>query len=124
MMRAADGKGVTIPSQIRYVHYFEKIVKDKYNPNLNPKKIIIRKIKMISIPGFSTVGWNCSPTFIIENGEKSYKYFDTEYEMRSIRIDDTIMPEDIQHIIEVGEEIRPTDEIVRRLRKSKINYRE
>ena len=76
MMRAGDGKGVTIPSQIRYVHYFEKIVKNKYNPNLNPKKIIIRKIKMISIPGFSTVGWSCSPTFIIENGERSYKYFD------------------------------------------------
>ena len=31
---------------------------------------------MISIPGFSRVGWTCSPTFIIENGERSYKYFD------------------------------------------------
>ena len=76
MMRAGDGKGVTIPSQIRYVHYFEKITKNKLNPTLNPKRIIIRKIKLISIPGFSRVGWTCTPTFIIENGERSYKYFD------------------------------------------------
>ena len=76
MMRAGDGRGVTIPSQIRYVYYFEKIKKSKINPTLNPKKIIIRKIKMISIPGFSRVGWTCSPTFMIENGERTYKYFD------------------------------------------------
>ena len=76
MMRAGDGRGVAIPSQIRYVYYFEKIKKSKINPTLNPKKIIIRKIKMISIPGFSRVGWTCSPTFMIENGERTYKYFD------------------------------------------------
>ena len=40
MMRAGDGKGVTIPSQIRYVHYFEKITKNKLNPTINPKKLI------------------------------------------------------------------------------------
>jgi phosphatidylinositol-3,4,5-trisphosphate 3-phosphatase/dual-specificity protein phosphatase PTEN len=76
LMRAGDGRGVTIPSQIRYVYYFEKMVKNKIDPTINPKKIIIRKIKMTSIPGFSRVGWNCSPTFMIENGERSYKYFD------------------------------------------------
>ena len=76
MMRAGDGRGVTIPSQIRYVHYFEEMMKNKINPTVNPKKLIIRKIKMISIPGFSRVGWSCSPTFTIENGERSYKYFD------------------------------------------------
>ena len=76
MMRAGDGKGVTIPSQIRYVHYYETLIKNKINPLINPKKIIIRKIKMITIPGFSRVGWTCSPTFMIENGEKSYKYFE------------------------------------------------
>ena len=76
LMRAGDGRGVTIPSQIRYVYYFEKMVKNKIDPTINPKKIIIRKIKMTSIPGFSRVGWNCSHTFMIENGERSYKYFD------------------------------------------------
>ena len=76
LMRAGDGKGVTIPSQNRYVHYFEDIVKRKIKRVIAPKTIIIRKIKMTSIPGFSTVGWTCSPTFRIDNGEKSYKYFD------------------------------------------------
>ena len=31
---------------------------------------------MVSIPDFSRVGWSCSPTFIIENGERCYKYFE------------------------------------------------
>ncbi len=76
MMRTGNGKGVTNPSQIRYVHYFEDIVKKKNNPTVNPKQIVIRKIKMVSIPGFSRVGWSCSPTFTIENGERCYKYFE------------------------------------------------
>ena len=76
MMRAGDGKGVTIPSQIRYVHYYEKIAKYKLNPTKNPKRIVIRKIILTSIPGFSRVGWTCTPTFIVENGERTYKYFD------------------------------------------------
>ena len=76
MMRTGNGRGVTIPSQIRYVHYFEDIVKKKINPTVNPKQIVIRKIKIISIPGFSRVGWSCSPTFTIENGERCYKYFE------------------------------------------------
>jgi phosphatidylinositol-3,4,5-trisphosphate 3-phosphatase/dual-specificity protein phosphatase PTEN len=76
IMRTGDGRGVTIPSQIRYVHYFEDMLKKKIDPTMNPKRIVIRKIKMISIPGFSRVRWSCSPTFTIENGKSSYKYFD------------------------------------------------
>jgi phosphatidylinositol-3,4,5-trisphosphate 3-phosphatase/dual-specificity protein phosphatase PTEN len=76
IMRTGDGRGVTIPSQIRYVHYFEDMLKKKIDPTMNPRRIVIRKIKMISIPGFSRVGWSCSPTFTIENGGTSYKYFD------------------------------------------------
>ena len=44
IMRVGDGRGVTIPSQIRYVNYFEKILDKKIDININPKKIIIRKI--------------------------------------------------------------------------------
>ena len=76
MMRAGDGKGVTIPSQIRYVHYFEEMMKNKINPIVNPKHIIIRKIKIFTIPVFSTVGYSFSPTFMVENGENCYKYFE------------------------------------------------
>ena len=77
IMRVGDGRGVTIPSQIRYVNYFEKILDKKIDINVNPKKIVIRKIKLSNAPGFSRVGWNSSLTFSIDNGEKnSYKYYD------------------------------------------------
>ena len=77
IMRVGDGRGVTIPSQIRYVNYFEKILDKKIDINVNPKKIIIRKIKLSNAPGFSRVGWNSSLTFSIENGEKNcFKYYD------------------------------------------------
>ena len=77
IMRVGDGRGVTIPSQIRYVNYFEIILDKKIDINVNPKKIIIRKIKLSNAPGFSRVGWNSSITFSIDNGEKnSFKYYD------------------------------------------------
>ena len=77
IMRVGDGRGVTIPSQIRYVNYFEIILDKKIDINVNPKKIIIRKIKLSNAPGFSRVGWNSSLTFSIENGEKNcFKYYD------------------------------------------------
>ena len=76
MMRVGDGKGVTIPSQIRYVHYFEDILKKKLDLNANSRKIIIRKIKLTNIPGFSRVGWSSTLTFSVDNGEKSYNYYD------------------------------------------------
>ena len=76
MMRVGDGKGVTIPSQIRYVHYFEDILKKKLDLNANSRKIIIRKIKLTNIPGFSRVGWSSTLTFSVDNGENSYNYYD------------------------------------------------
>ena len=47
LMRVANAKGVTIPSQIRYVKYFEEILDKKLDINAKPKKIMIRKIKLI-----------------------------------------------------------------------------
>ena len=52
MMRMESGKGVTVPSQIRYVEYFEKIL--KYNMGY-PLKFIRKcfmKIRMFTIPMF------------------------------------------------------------------------
>ena len=77
IMRVANGKGVTIPSQIRYVNYFSEIIYKKLDINANPKTIMIRKIKLSNSPGFSTIGWSSSLTFNIENGENnSYNYYD------------------------------------------------
>jgi len=76
IMRTGNGKGITIPSQIRYVKYFEKILTGNLYPLKTTKKIIIRKIIIYGMPVFSTFGSTCTPTFVIENGPRSYKYID------------------------------------------------
>ena len=73
LLRVGTVKGVTVPSQIRYVHYFESILKKKMPHPLIFKKICIRKIKMYTIP---KVGKKFQPNFTIENNDKIYKYSD------------------------------------------------
>ena len=73
LLRVGNIKGVTVPSQIRYVHYFETILKNKIPHPLVFKKIIIRKIKMFTIP---RVGKKFQPNFTIQNNEKTFKYSD------------------------------------------------
>jgi phosphatidylinositol-3,4,5-trisphosphate 3-phosphatase/dual-specificity protein phosphatase PTEN len=69
MMRVANGKGVTIPSQIRYVKYFEKILKDHMiHPIIFVKKKII-KIRMFTLPKFHSIN---VPLLSIENKGKKY----------------------------------------------------
>lgn len=54
---------------------------------------------------------------------KSYKNFDVEYEMSVIRDDGSIDYSQLDHILKVGEELRPTEKIEKRVERSKINYR-
>ena len=76
MMRSEDGKGVTIPSQIRYVYYFEKIIKNKMKFPLEYKTICLMKIRMYTIPNISSVKSGCTPSFTVENNGKSFKYWE------------------------------------------------
>ena len=69
MMRAENGKGVTIPSQIRYVNYFEQILKNKMPHPIIFKKKIITKIRMFTLPMFNKV---YTPFFRIENNGYDY----------------------------------------------------
>ena len=58
-IRTYDGKGVTIPSQIRYVYYFEHYLKlMRANENLNYKTVVqkIYKIRMITVPNLERGG--------------------------------------------------------------------
>lgn len=54
---------------------------------------------------------------------RGYKYFDTEYEMSTIRKSDDYHKDEFDKIISIGEEVSPIEEIEKRLVKSKINYR-
>ena len=77
LMRVGAEKGVTIPSQKRYVNYFEQILKNNISTDpLKYKKICIQELKMYTIPSFSKFGSSCTPTFIIQNNKKEYKYSD------------------------------------------------
>ena len=74
LMRVGTVKGVTVPSQIRYVHYFESILKNKIPHPISFKRIMIRKVKMYTIP---KIGKKKLVTiFTIENQGKTVKYSD------------------------------------------------
>ena len=76
MMRVENGRGVTVPSQIRYVFYFEQILKKNIKCPIEFKVICLNKIRMVTIPNISSVKSGCTPTFSIENAGKSFKYWE------------------------------------------------
>ena len=76
LMRVNAEKGVTVPSQKRYVNYFEQIVKNKIQTPIVYKSICIIELKIFTIPKFAKFGSSCTPTFVIENGKKKYKHSD------------------------------------------------
>ena len=62
--RTSDGKGVTIPSQMRYVHYFEQslrrpVVAATYR---------LQHLRMHTVPNFD-VGGGCDPFFDVRLGD-------------------------------------------------------
>ena len=73
LLRVGTVKGVTVPSQMRYVHYFEYILKNKLPDPITFKKVVLRKLKMYTIP---KVGKKFQPNFVVDNLKKSVKYSD------------------------------------------------
>lgn len=58
---------MTIPSQIRYVYYFERAFNLGWTANTIPVvTVAIKKIKIHTIPKFNYLG-GCSPYLLIEN---------------------------------------------------------
>ena len=98
IMRVGNGIGVNEPSQIRYVFYFEKILKNKIPNPIIYKKLRIKKIRMWTTPAVSKI------TFTIENkpDDKNNNVFDynkKEYLGKNSGCTD----------FEVGEEIKNND---------------
>jgi phosphatidylinositol-3,4,5-trisphosphate 3-phosphatase and dual-specificity protein phosphatase PTEN len=73
MARTNNNKGVTIPSQIRYINYFAKYIQKDFEF----KKVAIKlnKIRMLTIPKFS--GGGCNPHIVFKNNhhDKKAKHF-------------------------------------------------
>ena len=57
------------------------------------------------------------------NTIKSYRNFDVGYEMSVIRKDKTIDDDEFKKIIEIGERVHPIEDIERKLKNAKVNYR-
>jgi len=62
--RTTNGKGVTIASQVRYVHYYGQYVRE--NLSYKPTTLLVRAIRFIGIPNFSQ--GTCVPQFTIRMG--------------------------------------------------------
>jgi phosphatidylinositol-3,4,5-trisphosphate 3-phosphatase/dual-specificity protein phosphatase PTEN len=69
MMRMESGKGLTVPSQIRYVEYFEKILKNNMGYPLRFIRKCFVKIRMFTIPMFQK---KYMTSFSIDNSGFTY----------------------------------------------------
>lgn len=84
-IRTSNGKGVTIPSQIRYVYYYDEFLKLRRNVypqkilNEMPKKVVkIYKIRIISIPNIQNGGFE--PLYKVKFPMGEHVIYDSKWE--------------------------------------------
>jgi phosphatidylinositol-3,4,5-trisphosphate 3-phosphatase/dual-specificity protein phosphatase PTEN len=77
--RTANAKGVTIPSQMRYVHYYGQILSKGY-PTI--QTYLVTHIRFITVPNFD-VGGGCDPYFHVKCDDR--KVYDYRKFMKKIR---------------------------------------
>ena len=84
-IRTSNGKGVTIPSQIRYVYYYDEFLKlrNREYParllkEMPPKVVKIYKIRIISIP--SIQGGGFEPLFRVRYPHGEHLIYDSKWE--------------------------------------------
>ena len=91
LMRVGTPKGVTVPSQIRYVYYFDSILKNNIPHPITFKNILIRKVKMYTIPKFGKKK-KFTPLFSVENQGKVVKYSDINHQKDSYTVTNFDLP--------------------------------
>ncbi len=73
--RTHDGKGVTIPSQMRYVHYYEALLRAPDAAAFAPATYRLRHIRLHGVPNFDLHG-GCDPFFDVRVGDGKAQIFD------------------------------------------------
>jgi hypothetical protein len=73
-VRTANGKGVTIPSQVRWIYYFDRVVRLGGLPE--PVVLLLDLVRLRGVPvSDSAAGGSCVPTFDIEcNGVRVFDW--------------------------------------------------
>ena len=74
IMRTTNGKGVTIQSQIRYLFFFEEILKRNIPQPLNSPELKLKAIRFNKAPNLNLLSSGSCPFFEIKNGEMKYSY--------------------------------------------------
>ena len=72
--RTSNGKGVTIPSQVRYVRYFQQYLEGYYDLNrpftFTGVPLLLTHIRLTGIPRFDLVSGGCDPYIMIYQGDR------------------------------------------------------
>eukprot|EP01065_Artemidia_motanka_P053139 TRINITY_DN9784_c0_g1_i1.p1 TRINITY_DN9784_c0_g1~~TRINITY_DN9784_c0_g1_i1.p1 ORF type:complete len:829 (+),score=189.94 TRINITY_DN9784_c0_g1_i1:158-2644(+) len=77
--RTKDGKGVTIPSQRRYVHYFSSFV-NLYKQVAPPERcLVFHQIRLYTTPHVDRDG-GCDPVFTVHQGDVKKLYDEKMYD--------------------------------------------
>eukprot|EP00002_Diphylleia_rotans_P001069 TRINITY_DN1058_c0_g1_i1.p1 TRINITY_DN1058_c0_g1~~TRINITY_DN1058_c0_g1_i1.p1 ORF type:complete len:868 (-),score=148.65 TRINITY_DN1058_c0_g1_i1:385-2988(-) len=98
--RTADNKGVTIPSQRRYVQYYEQYLREGPKPN---RPFEVRLIRLHTLPNFDSKGL-CDPWFQVTcRGEKIYSskgittpIFDVQAETIEFKVEGLVIQGDVK----------------------------
>eukprot|EP00760_Papus_ankaliazontas_P012062 PhM_4_TR15179/c3_g1_i1/m.67070/K01110/PTEN; phosphatidylinositol-3,4,5-trisphosphate 3-phosphatase and dual-specificity protein phosphatase PTEN len=71
--RTTDGKGVTIPSQIRYVRYFWNLLHHPLDESTPPEPIRINRVLVKTVPHFDRSD-GCDPFFVVKVRSRYHKH--------------------------------------------------
>lgn len=101
LRRTSDGKGVTIPSQRRYVEYMQRYLAEYVQINrpfpAQAPAYMLRRVRMLTVPNFD-VGGGCDPYFVIKraNGKHCYDYRKHVSEVRHYKSEPFIDMDNLQ----------------------------
>lgn len=98
--RTQDGKGVTIPSQRRYVQYYAQTISRQLD--YQTVNLILKKVEVETVPMFS--GGTCNPFFVVYRQQKVKVY--TSDVARGIKKGQRVVEFDITRKVCVSDDVK------------------